>query len=150
MTNNQNTYSQFLLLGDESAYRQLYVDEYCNKEIKTHEGIRVMFPRHQFDHAFFKSSSRRAQDKSIFCMERAKRILWIKKALLDPALGLYAGWDSKRKVYDQSRRVCLVTPDSYAIVLRITGNLRSSFVTAYLIDDPSVETKIKSSPVWVG
>ncbi|WP_078379174.1 hypothetical protein [Sutcliffiella halmapala] len=153
MTINANVslYSELLILGGESDYRGIYHKEYCNVDIYTHDGFKVSFPPNQFDHAFFKNQSRRKKDKSIFCADRSKRILWIKKVLSDASLTYYAGWDSKKRKYDQDRRVTLITPDNYVVVLRIKSRqaMTASFVTAYLIDDPDVERKIKSSPLWV-
>ncbi|KMN54687.1 hypothetical protein KUV96_01910 [Bacillus velezensis] len=144
-------YSELLVLGGgESEYRQIYIDEYCKEPIVSCDGYIVKFPIHQFAHAFFKNKSRRAKDKLLFSEERAWRILWIKKVLQDNSLTYYAGWDSSKKRYDHTRRVTLVTPDGYVVVIRITNNKTkdASFVTAYLIDDPKVEKKIKASPIW--
>lgn len=49
---------------------------------------------------------------------------------------LYAGWDSKRKRYNHTRRVYLVTDDGYVVVLRIVNATKAVFNTAYLINNP--------------
>ncbi|MER3125624.1 hypothetical protein ABQG68_09430 [Bacillus pumilus] len=136
--------------GGEQVYKKIYIEEYCSQKIISYDGYLINFPLSVFEHAFFKSTSRRSQDKAIFCYERAERILWIKKALQDDNLNYYAGWDSKKKRYDHSRRVTLVTPDNYVVVLRITDKLnkRATFVTAYVIDTPNNVQKIKASPIW--
>lgn len=141
-------YGSLTVLATEVEYRQFFNEEYCSKVILTHDGIEVKFRPEHFDHAFFKNASRHARDKSIFSRERAERITWIKQALLDKSLTLYAGWDSRKKRYDHTRRVCLVTPNGYVVVLRITSKSTAVFNTAYLIDDPDVESKIKGSPIW--
>lgn len=148
MTSGTGLYAELIILDTEAEYRDYYKIEYCDKQITTHDGMVVTFRPEDFDHAFFKNASRRRKDKSIFATERAQRMSWIKKVLQDKNLTLYAGWDSKRKRYDHTRRVCLVTDDGYVVVLRIVNATKAVFNTAYLIDDPEVERKIKSSPVW--
>lgn len=145
---NLTHYGSLTVLNTEAEYRQFFNEEYCNKVIFTHDGIEVKFRPEHFNHAFFKNASRRAKDKSLFSRERAERITWIKQALQDTNLTLYAGWDSKKKRYDHTRRVCLVTPDGYVVVLRIISDTNAVFNTAYLIDNPDVEAKIKGSPIW--
>ncbi|MEK6452633.1 hypothetical protein [Caldifermentibacillus hisashii] len=140
-------YDELLVLGSEAEYKSYYIREYCNQEIYTHDGIRVKFRPERFEHAFFESKSRKRSDKSIFSWKRAERISWIKKVLTDKELTIYAGWDKKRKKYDHSRRVCLVTPDGYVVVVRYQNPHTAIFVTAFVIDDPIVENRIKSSPV---
>ena len=140
-------YYNLTILKNEDEYRQFYLNYYCTAEIKAHYGIKVFFKPDQFEHAFFSSSSRRKQDKSIFNMERAKRITWIKKVLEDPKIPIYQGWDSKRKKYDSNRRVSLVTPDGYVVVIRFITDNHARFVTAYLIDDQAVLRKIQSGPL---
>ncbi|GAB6179936.1 hypothetical protein JCM14036_12550 [Desulfotomaculum defluvii] len=141
-------YAPLIELANEEEYRQYYKEKYCREGVFTHDGLLVRFRPDQFGHAFFVSQDRRISDKSIFSKDRALRIGWIKKALADPSLIMYAGWDSKKKRYDHTRRVCLVTPDSYVIVLRLASDKVAIFVTAYIIDDPVVEDKIKSGPLW--
>jgi hypothetical protein len=142
-------YSELLFLKTENEYKNHYIEEYCNKVIHTHDGIEVKFRPEKFSHAFFKNASRKNKDKSIFSMERAQRINWIKKVLQDEELHIYAGWDSSKKKYDHTRRVCLVTNDGYVVVLRMAKPSLGIFVTAYLIDDDEVKRKIESSPiVW--
>lgn len=140
-------YDELLILNSETDYKTYYINEYCNKENYTHDGLRVKFRPERFEHAFYESKSRKKKDKSIFSWDRATRMNWIKKALNDRSLTIYAGWDSSKKRYDHTRRVCLVTPDGYVIVLRLAGPNTAIFVTAYVIDDPEVEAKIKSSPI---
>ena len=142
-------YHELTILNNENEYRQFYIDYYYNNEIITHYGVKVSFKRDQFEHVFFSSSSRRNPDKSIFNVERAKRITWIKKVLQDPSVPVYQGWDSKNKRHDSTRRVALVTPDGYVVVLRLIKTNHARFVTAYLIDDTSVLRKIQAGPLAV-
>ncbi|MBJ6362164.1 hypothetical protein ACFOQM_12760 [Paenibacillus sp. GCM10012307] len=141
-------YSPLVQLDDELQYRELYNKIYCKETIYTYDGYVVSFSPKTFDHAFFSSSNRRVRDKSIFNTERATRILWIKKVLEDATLTLYAGWDTTRKKYDASRRVCLVTDDGYVVVLRKASKIKFIFVTAYVIDSDEVKQKIMASPIW--
>ncbi|QPA31640.1 hypothetical protein [Thermaerobacillus caldiproteolyticus] len=148
MSKVNTLYSDLLILDSEADYKQYYIEEYCNKDIYTHDGIKVKFPPNQFEHSFFESANRRQKDKSIFSRERAERLSWIKKVLNDPSLQLYAGWDSKKRRYDHTRRVCLVTPDRYVVILRMINPRLASFVTAYVIDNDDNLAKIKASPIW--
>lgn len=91
-----------------STQARHYETNYCGATIHTFDGLRVYFPKQQFDDAFFESASRRKRDKSIFSMERAKRIDWIKAALQETTAELYVGWDRDKKCYSRRRRVCVV------------------------------------------
>lgn len=141
-------YCEFLSLATESEYREYFIENYCNRRIYNHLGILVRFYPDVFDHAFFRSSNRFCKDKAIFCMERAKRMKWIKQALNDDTLYIYEGWDSKKKRYDNTNKVTLVTPDGYVVVLRMVREKQAKFITAYIIDDDDVEDKIKKSPCF--
>lgn len=142
-------YHNLTILKNQAEYRQFYIDYYCNNEITTHYGVNVSFKPDQFEHAFFSSSSRTTPDKSIFNTDRAKRITWIKKVLQDCEIPVYQGWDSKKKRHDVTRRVALVTPDGYVVVLRLIKPNHARFVTAYLIDDSSVLRKIQAGPLAI-
>lgn len=143
-----NIYEEFLILESVADYKRVYDEEYCQQFIYTHDGICVRFYPETFEHAFYSSEDRKKGDKSIFSNERAKRILWIRKALLDTNLSLYEGWIKAKKQYDSSRRVCLVTPENYVIVIQLNNKNvnRAKFITAYLCDDEVIANKIKSSP----
>ena len=140
-------YHNLTILNNENEYRQFYINYYCNTDIITHYGIRVSFKPDQFEHAFFSSKLRHKKDKSIFNTERAKRITWVKKVLEDQNVPIYQGWDSKKKIHDATRRVALVTPDGYVVVIRFITKNHARFVTAYLIDNPSVLKKIQAGPL---
>jgi hypothetical protein len=140
-------YSELLSYEDISEYEGLYCSHYCEREIKTHDGFTVKFRKEDFAHAFYSNASRRERDKSIFSYSRAHRLLWIEKVLKDEKLVMYAGWDSKRKRYDHSRRVTLITQDGYVVVLR-SNKKGFVFVTAYLIDEPENQKRIEESPIW--
>lgn len=136
-------YAPFIEFDTEREYRIYYEFAFCKSSIITHDGIEVIFDKSQFDHAFFKSKNRRLRDKSQFDFERAKRMDWIRKGLQDNSLPLYAGYDNSKKRVDYTRRVTLVIDDIYVVIIRLLPGLkRAKFVTAWLIDDPSLIPKI--------
>ena len=63
-----------------AEYRSHYKRVYCQKPIRTFDGIAVRFRNDIFDHCFFESTQRN-QVKDVFSNTRAKRIDWIKAAL---------------------------------------------------------------------
>ncbi len=131
----------------EAEYRDHYEREYCRAVIHTCDGLRVFFPKRQFDHAFFESANRRARDKSVFSRTRAERINWIRAALEDEAAQQFVGWDRDRKQHDPCRRVT-VAYSNYVVVLRVhRPGARATFVTAYQAE-ASVIQKICSGPRW--
>ena len=65
-----------LQLPDEAAYRQHFVGTYCRGVTETHDGIRVFFRQHQFDHAFYESTNLDGA-KDAFAWIRAERMNWI-------------------------------------------------------------------------
>lgn len=113
----------------------------------THNNIEVLFHKDMFDHAFFKNRNRYNRDKSLFCQERAKRIKWIEKALMDSSLIVYEGWNNSRKRYENNKRTTMVTPDGYVVVIQMTGQMKARFVTAFIPDNQVVIDKIKGSPI---
>jgi hypothetical protein len=84
----------------------------------------------------------------VFSIQRAERIDWIKATLEDPNADLHVGWDGKKKRYDRSHRVALVLGD-YVVIIRLGGNKKAQFVTAYVADNLRTLAKIKGSPKWV-
>lgn len=146
---NDDQYATLTHYDTIDEYRNHYINEYCNQKIYTHDGIEVVFYEDVFDHAFFKSGNRRVKgDKSVFSTERAQRIHWIKKVLLDSSLTSYVGYDNKRKCYVNSRRVTILTPNNYVVVLNLRTSGKAKFITAYFCDDED-ETinKIKGGPI---
>ena len=140
---------QLTHLPDEAAYRQLYLQTYCNaaNHIITFDGIEVKFFPDRFDHAFFESVNRQLADKAQFSTVRAERILWIKETLEDPTADLRVGWDKKYKTYDKSFRVAVVK-HNYVVIIWIKNGTYAKFITAYEADNSI--GKILGSPVWTG
>ncbi|WP_143394875.1 hypothetical protein [Flavobacterium sp. 11] len=136
-------------LPDEQAYRQLFLNTYCNiaSPVFTNDGLRVSFSPNNFNHSFFESSNRRNPTKDVFSIVRAERILWIKETLEDPTSDLRIGWDNKTKSYDNSRRVAIVKND-YVVIISIINPTKAIFISAYVADNSI--GKILMSPVWTG
>jgi len=131
----------------EAEYRAHYERCYCRAEIHTFDGLRVYFPKQQFDDAFFESADRTARDKSVFSKARAERIDWIRAAIEEPKAELYQGWDRDKKVFAKDRRVILIF-GNYVVVLQIRGKRSSAtFITAYVADPKTIQ-KIRSNPRW--
>ena len=117
-------YSELTYLKNEEKYRNLFEREYCQKEIITCHNIVVKFYARHFDHAFFSRSNRRSNN-----------------------IPIYQGHNSKTKKSDKSRRVSLLTPDGYVVVIRMTGEDKAEFLTAFVINDSAVIGKIRSNPL---
>ncbi len=139
-------YNNLIEFSTVQEYKNYFMNEYCVSGVVTHQDIQVNFYPDTFEHAFYKSRNRKRADKSIFDHERARRIGWIKDVLIDATIPIYVGWDSKRKRYDSSNKVSLITTDGYVVVIRLINDTRAKFVTAYLIDNGDVLDKICSSP----
>jgi hypothetical protein len=131
----------------EAEYRAHYERCYCHAVIHTFDGLRVFFPKQQFDDAFFESANRKARDKSVFSLERAERIDWIRAAIEDPTAELYRGWDRDKKVIAYDRRITLVF-GNYVVILQVysKGN-KATFITAY-VASPDTIRKIRNNPRW--
>ena len=127
-------------------YRAHFERVYCRKPITTFDGIEVRFRKSRFWHSFYESSKRN-KTKDEFSVLRAERIDWIKTALQDPDADLYVGWDSRRKRHDPAHRVAVVV-DNYVVVIRLTGQQKAEFVTAYVADSESTISRIRKSPKW--
>ena len=134
----------------EEELRQLWKEEYCNKEIEiyTLDKVLVKFYESMFDHCFYESKNRRARDKSILSLNRLEKMLWIKDTLKDPEALLKQGWDRDKREYDNNRRVAFVK-NNYVVIIRFTGVLRASFVTAYEVQVDKNIHNINESPDWI-
>lgn len=131
----------------EAEYRAHYERCYCREVIHTFDGLRVYFPKQQFEDAFSESADRKARDKSSFALERAERINWIRAAVEDPTAELSQGWDRDKKVIAHGRRIALVF-GNYVVVLQVYNKRTSAtFITAYLAG-PDTICKIRSGPRW--
>lgn len=129
----------------EEELREIWEKEYCQKIIKTFDGIIVQFYSEMFDHCFYESDNREEKDKSILSFNRLEKIYWIKDTLEDSEAVLKMGWDKKSKSYNNSRRVALVK-GNYIVVITIFSKTKARFITAYEITDEINLKKILKSP----
>ena len=136
-------------LATEAEYKQLFVDTYCTSgPIYTWDNLPVVFYPDMFEHAFYKRATKNWKaPKSSIDLSRCERILWIKEVLLDSSIIPRQGYDKAKNTHDSTRRVALLTPEDYVVVLRNDGN-KWRFVTAYLIDNAVTKSKILSAPIW--
>lgn len=138
---------KLLKLKNIEEYKSYFKLQYCNKEIYTLSGIKVKFYEDQFEHAFFKSENYKKRDKSIFAYERAERMDWIKKVLQNEKTELYVGWDRDEKEYNYRRKVCIIMPENYVIILNMIKENKAKFITAYVASKTNAK-KIRSAPKW--
>ena len=135
--------------SDEAECKKYFIENYCNAEISTHDGITVSFHADMFEHAFYiRAQKKWKSQKDHFSVDRGERIDWIKYVLNDPTIIPRQGYDKARKKSDNSRRVAFLTPNNYVVIIQLLGKKKARFVTAYLVDGPDVANKINSSPVW--
>jgi hypothetical protein len=118
----------------EAEMRQIWHDEYCVNEIETFDNVKVKFYDDMFDHCFYESANRIANDKSILSLNRLEKMLWIKDTLQDGEAILKKGWDNYNKNYYKNRRVSIVK-GNYVVIIRFTGKLKARLVTAYEKED---------------
>ncbi len=140
------TYPPLLMLNSTDEYREYFEANYCCQEIFTFDRIRVLFPRGAFNHAFYKSSSRRENKKDIFSDERAQRMPWIKVALGDTSAELYCGWDNKKKCVVKNRRVSIVIRD-YVVIIQMRDSNKAFFISAFIADQRALNM-IRINQKW--
>lgn len=132
-------------LNTEDDYRDYYERVYCSKPIITFDGIEVHFYPEKFDDAFFESKDRKKRDKSIFSINRASKIDWIKYTLENPKAEIFEGWDRDKKMPRSDRRVAILCPQNYVVIITILRGRKAKFITAYTVDNMASVLKIKSS-----
>ncbi len=132
----------------ESECRKYYDDVYCSKPIMTFDNIYVYFYKDKFDDAFFESNNHKARDKSVFSIKRAERIDWIKYVLESPNVKIYKGWDRNKKRPRKDRRVALLTPQNYVVIITILSKSKAKFITAYPLEGTRSLLKIITSEKW--
>ncbi len=135
--------------ASEAECKQYFVDNYCNAEISTHDGIKVSFHEDMFEHAFYVRAQKKWKSaKDHFSTDRGERIDWIKYVLNDNTIIPRQGYDKAKKRFDNSRRVTFLTPNNYAVIIQLTGIREARFVTAFIVDSQDVANKINANPVW--
>ena len=142
--------SPFLVLPSESDYKQYFIDNYCNRSpLLTWDGLPVMFYPEMFEHAFYERTTKTWKSpKTTVDFDRCKRMPWIEEVLKDSSIIPLQGYDKAINKYDNSRRVVLISPEQYLVVIRQDKN-KWRFVTAYLVDNVNTLNKILASPKWV-
>ncbi len=130
----------------EAEYQNHFYQVYCKNPITTFDNIKVRFRKRQFKHCCYESTKRNKR-KDLFLVKRAEKIDWIKATLQDSDASLYDGWDSKKKVYDGSRRVAVVK-GNYVVIIVFTNEKTADFVTSFVADTPETLRRIKLSPKW--
>lgn len=133
-------------LSTIDEYKKYFVDKYCKKELITFDGISVKFYEDQFEHAFYESSNKKKRNKDVFSIDRATRIDWIEYVLKNPKAELHLGWDRDKKIYNKDRRVAIISPEDYVVIIRLNGNNKAKFITAYYADNSASE--IRKMPLW--
>ena len=141
-----NDVPELLYLSTIDEYKKFYVNKYCKKELMTFDGISVKFYEDQFEHAFYESSNKKKRNKDIFSIDRATRMNWIEYVLKNPNAELHLGWDRDKKKYNSDRRVAILSPEDYVVVIRIYGDRKAKFITAYYADNSASE--IRKMPLW--
>ena len=136
-----NIVPNFVNLPTPDEYKK-----YCENDIITFDGIKVKFYENQFEHAFYESSNKVKKNKDVFSIERALRIDWIEYVLQNPNAELHLGWDRDKKKYNKDRRVAIISPENYVVVIRINDNKTAKFITAYYADNSA--NKIRNMPLW--
>lgn len=133
-------------LSSEAEYKKYYVYKYCKSALMTFDGISVKFYEDQFEHAFYESSNKKKRNKDIFSIDRATRIDWIEYVLKNPKAELHLGWDRDKKIYNKDRRVAIISPEDYVVIIRLNNNNTAKFITAYYADNSASE--IRKMPLW--
>lgn len=128
-------------------YKALFEQVYCDpaNPIITFDGIKVKFFRDNFEHAFYESKNWKKGDKTIFSIQRAEKILWIKDTLKDQNAVLKMGWDKKTKSFKTARRVAVVK-GNYVVIIHIKNIREAKFITAFEADNSI--SKILACPDW--
>ena len=136
-----------LQLKTQEEYKEYFIKKYCEREIYILSDIKVKFYEDQFEHSFFESKDRKRRDKSVFSVERAQRMDWIEEVLLDKEAEIYIGWDRDKKEYNNKRRVSIISPENYVVILNMIKPKEAKFITAYVASKTNAK-KIRSAPIW--
>lgn len=134
-----------LQIGDEvklqTAYRQIYLDEYVRAEVRDWDGRRVRFHGPSFDHAFSEATNYRlsagVHDVPL-SLARLQRIRWIKLALAGEGVRIeviaQTRQDSRGRM--KRRRSLIVLDNRYVVVLEPSEDdgYEFVFITAFPAD----------------
>ena len=56
------------------------------------------------------------------------------------------GSNRDKKRYNKDRRVAIISPEDYVVIIRINSNNTAKFITAYYADNSASE--IRNMPLW--
>ena len=73
---------------------------------------------------------------------------WIEYVLTNPYAEIHVGWDRENKTYSKDRRVAIITPENYVVIIRLNNNGTAKYITSYLADTPRSAREILNSPMW--
>ena len=96
----------------------------------------------------FESKNKKERDKSIFSIKRAERIDWIEYVLKSEEAELYVGWNRDKKEYRKDRRIAIISPENYVVIITLLKDNNAKFITAYLADSPNTAKLIRKNPKW--
>jgi hypothetical protein len=121
------------------AYRDIYIREYVNADVRDWSGRRVLFHRPTFNHAFSEATNYRTSvgvhDVEL-SLSRAKRIYWIKKALAaeDVNVDVIGQTRQDSRGRPRRRRTLVVLENRYVVVLQLSQRegYDFEFVTAFV------------------
>jgi hypothetical protein len=120
------------------AYRNIYITEYVNAEIRDWHGRRVLFHRFTFDHAFSAATNYRTSagiHDVALSLPRAQRIYWIRKTLVteDLDVDVIGQVRSDNRGRPRRRRTLIVLDNRYVVVLEVSArkDCDFEFVTAF-------------------
>ncbi len=132
----------------KEKYRQVFIEEYVNKEHKDWNGQKVLFHKFTFDHAFSSSNDYRfsyGEHENDFCDRRARCILWIREVIIASKGTVERRHevvkDSRNRM--KKRRVLCVLEEKYVVILNEKDNGQLEFVTAFLADKNWYNKKFK-------
>ena len=136
----------------KEKYRQVYIEEYVEKEHYDWQGNRVLFHRFTFDHAFSSSSNYRfsyGDHDNFFCEKKARYILWIKEVIQATGGTIERRHeivkDSRNRV--KKRRVLCVIEERFVVVLEEKEETVLEFVTLFLADKNWYNNQFKKKPL---
>lgn len=120
------------------AYRDIYLREYVNQEIRDWRGRRVLFHRFTFDHAFSEASNYRTSagiHDVALSLPRAQRIYWIGKTLAaaDFDVDVIGQIRQDSRGRPRRRRTLIVLDNRYVVVLEMSArkDCDFEFITAF-------------------
>lgn len=60
---------------------------------------------------------------------------------------IYIGWDRDKKKYNPNRRVSIISPENYVVVINMITDNKAKFITAYPAGYTTAKN-IRKAPKW--